>query len=524
MADQGDDKTSAQPEERRLGREEPAATSFAARNKEEEAPTTGSAAQAERPQQSADEENDKASSGFRAVHSEVEVSAEDSQEETNAQPKTDELPPQEGVQAWINVLGSFLTQFVCLGNMYSVGVFFTRYQESFDKGLADISLIYQIQVACFMGGGFFAGRISDRLGIRPVFFTGIIFYGAGYLLGSFANEWWQIVITHGLLVGMGHGCMYWPAISVLPMWFEKRRALALGIAVFGGGIGNFVMGVVVEKLLTAGGFRFALRIILVYSCTLLLLAMFCLKRRLPPFKHTSFCFDFSLCRERNWLLFAGASMFFQCAYNLPFAHLAAYTENQGFDSEFAAFAVGAIGIGSAVGRISLGVVADKLGRVRTFQALIWGTAIGIAIWNACTTKGSILFFAIYFGFVSGGFIALMPAVTAYFYGVEQLGTVMGSFVLFLVPGSFIGPYVAGMLYDNTGSYTTAIWIFAAVEIMAAIIFSFLDLSDSHESRQARLAEQANDTRPSPESPQVSRKKKGDIEEQSSSEHVEVVQV
>lgn len=412
----------------------------------------------------------------------------------NDTPEDDGLLPMEGKWAWVNVLGSFLTQFICLGNMYAVSVFFTRYLEYYPEvGVADVSLIYQLQVALFMAGGFVSGRVSDQVGIKPVFIFGLVFYAAGLLLASFAVELWQTIVCHGLLVGLGHGALYWPAISVIPMWFEKRRALALGICVFGGGIGNFVMGVVVEDLLDKGGFRFALRIILIYSIVVLFLAMFCLKRRLPNIKHTTWCFDFALFRDRNWVLFAAASMFFQCAYNLPFAALATYCESQGHDSTFAAFAVGAIGIGSAIGRISLGVVADYLGRVRTFQGLIWGTAAALLIWNACTSQGAILFFAIYFGFVSGGFIALMPAVTAYFYGVHQLGTVMGSFVLFLVPGSFVGPYVAGALYDKSGTYWVAIWIFAAVEVIAAIIFSFLDLTDTYEAKLARAAASSEDS-------------------------------
>lgn len=88
-------------------------------------------------------------------------------------------------------------------------------------------------------------------------------------------------------------------------------------------------------------------------------------------------------------------------------------------------------------------------------------------WYFSTTLASIYSFAVIFGFASGSFIALVPAVLADFYGVERLGAMMGILFVALVPGSVVGPLTAGLLFDSQGNYETAILIAGAMVTLSA---------------------------------------------------------
>lgn len=154
-------------------------------------------------------------------------------------------------------------------------------------------------------------------------------------------------------------------------------------------------------------------------------------------------------------------------------HFAAYIEDLGFSASFAAIAVGMVGAGSALGRVGLGWAADRLGRIRTFKGALVANAFTMLFWYFTTTKAAILVFAVSFGFAAGAFIALVPAVMSEYYGVENLGSVMGFVSLALVPGSFLGPFYAGVMFDNYGNYDGAILVAAGLSAVAAVLIFFL---------------------------------------------------
>jgi len=85
-----------------------------------------------------------------------------------------------------------------------------------------------------------------------------------------------------------------------------------------------------------------------------------------------------------------------------------------------------LGIGSSVGRLAWGPIADKAGRLNTFRFCMLLAGVTMAIWPACQDIGSILAFAFFYAFFAGGFIAQSPVVAGDLWGVNSLG---GTFAL-----------------------------------------------------------------------------------------------
>lgn len=378
-------------------------------------------------------------------------------------PKEDELEPIEGLRAWIVVFGSFLMHAIVIGYLYSFSVLVQPYQDEFGASRTEASLVYTVSILMMFGGGLPAGRLADMFGTRILFCVGAVLWGLGALAASFATEFWHIVMGQGFLTGLGMACTYWPGVTVVPQWFDKRRAFALGVAVVGAGAGNFGFGVLIEALIASNDFRLALRVSAGIGTGVLALATICIKRRLPLEKGGGILGNKEVFKERLFYFILATAFFFQFGYHGPFVFLAAFARDNGIESSRAALAVGLLGIGSAVGRVGLGFAADYIGRVRTFQVTLFATAVCLAVWPVCTDAVSLGIFAFFFGFFSGGFIALVPVVTAEFYGAEKLGGTMGIISLALIPGSIGGPPLLGLLNDSTSSFLGSA-IFSAVMV------------------------------------------------------------
>lgn len=416
------------------------------------------------------EGTDSAGTESAATESRSSGTASDSE---SAMLPSSALEPLEGKRAWLCVLAGFLVNFIVLGNLYSFGLFVKPLQAEFGQSRASISLIFQLQAGLLFAGGIVVGPISDRTGSRPVMTAGLVCYVVGYVTASFAEDWWVLVVFQGGLVGVANSCVYWPSLSTLPQWFGPRRGLALGLASLGSGAGGVVLAIGVEQMLEEGR-SFALRIMAVYSASLLLVAIVILHRRLPTVQSngTRCCGD-PILTERNFVFFLLSSMLFQAPFQVPYAILPSFVEDLGYSSEFAGIAIAMVGLGSAVGRVALGWGADKIGRLQAFKGALVVNAAAMVLFVFISGKVAIVVFALLVGFSAGGYIALIPAVLADFYGPARLGGILGYVSLILVPGSFLGPYYSGKLYDNNGEYDAALILSACLATGSAGLCLFI---------------------------------------------------
>lgn len=366
-------------------------------------------------------------------------------------------------QSWVVVFGSFLSHFGSLGLLYSFSLFIKPYEAQFNASRSDVSLVLMLQFGCLMGFGLPAGLSADRYGVRPVVLFGACMVSLGLLLASFAQEMWHVTLSQGLMCGIGFSFVYWPSISVVPQWFDKYRGIGTGLATLGAGLGNLSSGQFVAYLLESGDFRRTLRMLSIYSFAILIVAALLLQRRLPPntLRGNPFKENKDVIQTSTFKLLSVAAFFFQLGFNIPISSLAPFVEDQGLSVEVAALAVGALGIGTSVGRIAIGFAADCFGRLRTFKASMGATFICCVAWYFCTTQASVVAFSAMFGFWSGAFISLVPVVLAGYFDPARLGSVMGLISLSLIPGSFLGPILSGIMFDSTGSYL-ATCVFSSV--------------------------------------------------------------
>jgi MFS family permease len=151
-----------------------------------------------------------------------------------------------------------------------------------------------------------------------------------------------------------------------------------------------------------------------------------------------------------------SGLFLSLALFLVFIFLAPFAEEHGVRHVAAATLVGIVGAASVVGRLALGVVADRLGAVRAYRASFLCIALSYLLWLTTTTYHWLVAFAVVFGVAYGGFIALSPAVMAQLFGTATMGRLVGLLYTSAGIGALVGPPLAGLAVDRTGSYRWAI--------------------------------------------------------------------
>ncbi len=376
----------------------------------------------------------------------------------------------DSAEGWRNVGVAFVSMFVVFGVAYSFGAFFGSMAAEFGSGSGATSAVFSLTACCYFLLGSVSGRAVDRVGPKPVLVTGAIAMGIGLALTAAVDRLWLGYITYGLGVGIGVACGYVPMVAVVGGWFERRRATALGVAVTGIGLGTLAVAPVAAASIARYGWRATYLGLGLLSAVLLLGCAVVAKRPPRPPEGGIALPLKAIVRTRAFGSLYASTLLGSLALFVPFVFLPPFAEGRGASPVASATLVGVIGLASVVGRLAIGVVADRLGSVRSYQACFAVMAASFPIWLWATTYGWLVVFAVVLGLGYGGFIALNPAVIADLFGVEGLGRLVGLAYTAAAIGSLAGPPAAGLLIDATGTYR---WAIAAALVMA--LGSFLAL-------------------------------------------------
>src|SRR4051812_42410143 len=152
---------------------------------------------------------------------------------------------------WGLVVAAVLVQ-LALGAVYAWSVFNKPLQSEFGWSKAEAVLPFEAAIGTIFIGSLIGGRIQDRRGPRPVALGGGILYSLGVILASFvgsSEQLWLLVLTYGVMGGIGLGAAYITPIAMLAKWFPDRRGLITGIAVAGFGFGAVITAPVAKALL-----------------------------------------------------------------------------------------------------------------------------------------------------------------------------------------------------------------------------------------------------------------------------------
>lgn len=375
----------------------------------------------------------------------------------------------DGARAWVIAVAVAVASGLCFGTAYSFGAFFKKIANEFGAGRGAIATMFGITIFLFFGLGALSGPLSDRYGPRRLLVPGAVLIGAGLLLTSQVQHLWVGFLTYGLGVGVGSGLYITPAFAVVGGWFERSRAVALGVASAGSGLGTLVLVPAASWLSDAHGWRTTFVVLGIVDGVLLLVAAAIIAR--PPVAAPPPGERYLSGIRRNPafqpLFLSGFLM--SIALFMSFAFIVPFAQDQGITPTAAAWLVAIVGAASVSGRLVLSGLTRRFGPLRLYQACVVAQPIAYLVWLvAGSSYGMLVLFAVILGVTYGGFVALGPTVAAALFGVVGLGGVIGLLYFGGGVGGLIGPPVAGVLADSSGQ-TTAITVSLAVTLVGAVV-------------------------------------------------------
>ncbi|CAH1796576.1 unnamed protein product [Owenia fusiformis] len=177
------------------------------------------------------------------------------------------LPP-DGGWGWVIVFGSFICNMLVDGFCFCYSVFFVEFLKEFGESVSKTAFVGSLVPGMYLMSGPFVSALANKVGCRAVTIVGAVIACLSFILSTFSPSLDVLIITYGIMGGIGFGLIYLPSIVIVNFWFEGKRAFATGIAVCGSGIGTFVFGAFAPRLIAAFGWKGATWILagLILNC------------------------------------------------------------------------------------------------------------------------------------------------------------------------------------------------------------------------------------------------------------------
>ena len=384
-------------------------------------------------------------------------------------PAAAEAEPRYG---WVVVWAAFTALAVIFGVSYSFAAFFDSFAAEFRASRAEVSLVFGLSGLLYFVLGAFAGMLADRWGPRRVTTAGMLCIVAALVAGSAATSMTQLTAAYGLGLGVGIALVYTPAIGCVQPWFTRRRGLAAGLASAGIGAGTLVVPLLAATAIAQWQWRGAM-LALAAAAALAGVTATLLLRRAPAaarradgtvpgtplaaaLRSRSFLWLYAMCA------LGAPSMF------IPFAHLSAAARDLGVADARAVGLVGLIGIGSLSGRFAIGALADRVGRPMTLVLVQASLGLSMLLWWAAGGYPALAVFALWMGLSYGGIVSLMPAMCMDLFGARAVSSIIGTLYTGAALGNLGGPWLAGHVFDGSGSYAAVVLGCAALSALATV--------------------------------------------------------
>ncbi|KAK7078555.1 hypothetical protein SK128_024200 [Halocaridina rubra] len=161
----------------------------------------------------------------------------------------------DGGWGWVVVAASFMVHCIADGVTMSFGVLFVELLNYFEEGKSLTSWVGSLFMAIPLLAGPLASVLTDRYGCRTVTICGAVVACFGSFVSAFVNTIPLLLLTVGVITGLGLAVCYVAAIVIVAFYFEKKRSLATGIAVAGSGIGTFIFAPFIQYLVDFWGWR-----------------------------------------------------------------------------------------------------------------------------------------------------------------------------------------------------------------------------------------------------------------------------
>ena len=396
--------------------------------------------------------------------------------------------------AWIVAIVAFLALVGAAGFRAAPGVLMLPLEDEFGWTRTELSIAVTVNLLLYGLMAPFAAALMARFGLRRVTSVALLLVCAGAGLSIFATAPWMLVLTWGVLIGLGTGSMALVfAATVADQWFIKSRGLVVGILTAGSATGQLAFLPFIAQLVEAQGWRQASLLVAGGALLVVPLVLIFLRNKPvdigmtpygapdtyvyePPARGNAVKIALGTLRRAAkvrtfWALVAGFAICGATTNGLIGTHFIPSAHDHGMPETTAAGLLAVVGVFDIVGTIASGWLTDRVNPRILLAGYYAFRGLGLLVLPfllSATVQPPIIIFVVIYGL---DWVATVPPTVALcreVFGKDGpivFGWVFASHQF----GAAIAATVAGVVRDQTGQYTAAWFGAAGLCLVAAVV-------------------------------------------------------
>jgi len=358
---------------------------------------------------------------------------------------------------WFTLVGTVMAQFA-LGSVYTWSLFNSPIADKLDEPISKVAFSFGILSLALAFASSISGKLQDRFGVKKVTIGAGLLLGASLLLSAHATNLAMIYICAGLLVGFADGTGYLMTLSNCVKFFPKNKGLASACAIGAYGLGSLGFKFINMYLLNHFSLEQAFQYWGIIAMVIVIIGGLLMtdapkqvitSNSSTQLKKATVTGEFTLAEtiktSQFWML---ATIFLTICMSGLYVIGVAKDIGENYihlSISSAASAVAVIAIANLGGRLVLGILSDKIERMKVIGLAILITFIGVAALVFGAPSSTTFYFSVAcIAFSFGGTITVYPSLISDFFGLDNLTKNYGVIYLGFGIGSIAGSIVASV--------------------------------------------------------------------------------
>ncbi len=384
---------------------------------------------------------------------------------------------------------------LCLGSIYTWSAFaspMASYMSTISGqslSSADLAIVYTIANSVGPITMISGGWVNDRFGPKIVILVGGLMFGLGMVFSGFATSVSGLILSYGLIGGLGLGMAYGSTISSCIKFFPDKRGFVGGITTAVYGFSSVILPPVVTAIVERSDAPTAFKIVgAVFAVVLVLCALlvqrcpdgFIPEGWTPPEKLSGAAGPVN----KNWKEMLASPVFYVmmlllccgafCGMMVTSQASSIAQNMAGLSPMAASTSVSLISLFSVFGRIGAGSLSDRIGRINTLALSCTLSAGGLMCLYFSGSEAVALFYlgSAVVGLCFGAFMGVYPGFTADQFGPKNNSVNYGIMFIGFAAAGYFGPSIMAKVFNADGSYQRA-FLIACVLSLCGVALSFV---------------------------------------------------
>lgn len=373
-----------------------------------------------------------------------------------------EITQHDSPYSWARLAISLALSIVGSIGIWAPIVVLADMQADFGGTRAAASFPYTLTMVGFAAGNLLLGRAIDRWGMAPVLAASALALAFGFAVSAVSASVGAITVLH-LWIGFGSAACFGPLMADVSLWFHRRRGIAVAVAASGNYLAGAVWPPIMVRVMEDGGWRAAYLMLATVILAMLLPGALLLRRKIDA-ASTEFATRAADAKAATTgltpgnlqLLLALAGIGCCVAMAMPQVHIVALCIDRGFGAQSGALMLSLMLTGGVASRLVFGAFADRFGGLMTL--FVSGSLQMLALCLFLLDGGltALYLTSLIFGLSQGGIVPSYAIIVREYMAPREAGKRVGLVIGATILGMALGGWMAGWIYDLTGSYRVAV--------------------------------------------------------------------